>query len=143
MDKITLLAVVSLIAAVSIPSLSMSQHSHWQAPAKEASRENPVPADKASLARGKKLYRAHCAACHGEQGRGDGPAGTNLEPRPTDLSHVAGHHKDGDLAWKIAAGRGAMPGWKGVLKEDQIWDVVNYLKSLYSPGSHGTHGEHH
>ena len=44
------------------------------------------------------------------------------------------------LAWKIATGKGAMPGWKGVLTEAQIWHVVNYLKSISSHRSSGRHG---
>lgn len=149
MNKIMLLATaVSLITILAIPSWSIAAdghrkgHTHWEAPAKEAARENPVAADKASIERGMKLYRTHCASCHGEQGHGDGPAGEKLEPRPTDLSHVSGHHSDGELAWKIATGRGAMPGWKNVLTEAQIWDVVNYIKTL-SPGNDGMHGKHH
>ena len=45
---------------------------------------------------------------------------------------MAGSHTDGDLAWKIAAGRGAMPGWKDSLTEKQIWDIVNFIQSLGS-----------
>jgi mono/diheme cytochrome c family protein len=121
-----LLLIVSLIIA--LPSRSKGAEGHWQAPAKEAGRKNPVPADKASLERGGKLYKTHCAACHGEKGRGDGPAGAGLTPRPADLMMMAMHHPDGDLAWKIATGRGAMPGWKSTLTADQIWDLVNFIK---------------
>jgi len=43
---------------------------------------------------------------------------------------MAGHHPDGDYAWKIANGRGAMPAWSGSLTENQIWDLVNFIQSL-------------
>ncbi len=43
---------------------------------------------------------------------------------------MAGQHPAGDLAWKIENGRGSMPAWKGILNESQIWDIVNFLKSL-------------
>jgi mono/diheme cytochrome c family protein len=43
---------------------------------------------------------------------------------------MAGQHPVGDLAWKIENGRGVMPAWKGILSESQIWDLVNYIKSL-------------
>jgi mono/diheme cytochrome c family protein len=157
MDKTFLAAIaLSLIATLSLPSWSFGgrggssddshesggHHTHWQAPAAEANRANPVIFDKASVEQGKKLYRTHCASCHGEQGRGDGPAGAGLKPRPTDLTHLSGHHRDGDLAWKIATGKGAMPGWKSALTETQIWHVVNYLKSIGSHGSRGGRGHH-
>lgn len=108
-------------------------HHHWNAPAEALKRRNPVPADAASLHRGKKLFEQYCAACHGPHGRGDGPAGATLNPRPVDLVAMAGHHTDGDYAWKIENGRGPMPAWKGTLTQDQIWDVVNYIQRL------GTH----
>lgn len=103
---------------------------HWMAPAKEARRRNPVRADQASLRRGETLYQKHCASCHGATGQGDGTAGLALDPGPANLKDMAPHHSDGDLAWKIAKGRGAMPSWKKTLKTRQIWDVVNYLRQL-------------
>ncbi|MDH5513451.1 MAG: cytochrome c [Gammaproteobacteria bacterium] len=120
---------------------------HWMAPEKEAERPNPVRADGASLARGKKLFQANCASCHGPTGRGDGPAGAALNPKPVDLAAMAGQHPDGDYAWKIAEGRGAMPAWKAVLSEKQIWDVVNYLQQGLTRPDNGSHmhgpGDHH
>lgn len=105
---------------------------HWMAPEEAAKRPNPVAADRASLARGKKLFQANCASCHGREARGDGPAGAALNPKPADLAAMAGQHPDGDFAWKIATGRGPMPAWKGTLKENQIWDLVNHVQSLAS-----------
>jgi len=125
MKKIPLLFIIVLLL---LPSWSGGQEGHWMAPAKEAARKNPVLADKASLERGGKLFKTHCALCHGEKGKGDGPAGAGLTPRPADLTQMAAHHPDGDLAWKIATGRGAMPGWKPALTENQIWDLVNFIK---------------
>lgn len=120
---------------------------HWMAPEKDAKRSNPVKADKASVARGKKLFQVNCASCHGSGGKGDGPAGKALKPKPADLAAMAGRHPDGDFAWKIAEGRGAMPTWKAVLSEKQIWDVVNYLqKGLPRPKSDShahDSGDHH
>lgn len=115
-------------------------HMSWTAPDKEKARKNPVAADKASIAEGKKLYQTHCAACHGETGRGDGPAGAALKPRPTDLTHSA-HHEDGELAWKISTGRPPMPAWKGTLTETQIWQVVNYIKQAFGMAQGGHHGQ--
>ncbi len=116
---------------------------HWTAPAEAARRPNPVAATEASIRRGEKLYNQYCASCHGPKGRGDGPAGAALNPRPADLAAMAPQHADGGLAWKIAEGRGAMPPWKGTLGENQIWDVVNYLKKgLPAPQKGYPHGQH-
>ena len=103
---------------------------HWMAPEKAAQRPNPVKANNASRARGKKLFAANCASCHGVAGRGDGPAGAALSPKPADLAVMAGQHPDGDFAWKIANGRGPMPAWNGQLSDKNIWDLVNFIQGL-------------
>lgn len=48
-----------------------------------------VPRTAPDLARGARLYQANCAACHGDTGRGDGPAGAELDPPPTDFHDAA------------------------------------------------------
>lgn len=112
----------------------MDMSEHWMAPEREAKRRNPARPTRASLRRGETLYRRHCALCHGPEGAGDGPAGAALTPKPANLQAMVGHHGDGDLAWKIAEGRGAMPAWKSRLQPRQIWDLVNYLKRLSGGG---------
>lgn len=109
---------------------SAGTEGHWMAPAQEARRHNPVKSTSASLARGEALFQTHCAACHGGRGEGDGPAAASLAPKPANLQEMSGHHSDGDLAWKIAKGRGAMPGWKDILSQKQIWDLVNHIRRL-------------
>jgi len=146
MKKIALLAVIPVVTILLTAGWSQARkggsddghhHGSWKTPDSEEHRKNPVSADAASLAEGRKLYQTYCAACHGEQGRGDGPAGAALTPRPSDLAHEAPHERDGELAWKIATGRPPMPAWKGTLTETQIWHVVNYIKHGFGPASSG------
>jgi len=124
---------------------------HWMAPPEMAKRKNPIPADRASFVRGKQIYDASCASCHGQNGKGDGPAGKALNPKPADLAAMAPQHPAGDLAWKIETGRGPMPPWKGVLTQNEIWDVVNYVQNFDAntaatkppaKGSKDSHGAH-
>ncbi len=92
-----------------------------------------VPYHALSVASGLRLYRAHCAVCHGETGYGDGPAAAGLSPRPANLT--AGHTRDhtaGDLFWWITHGikGSAMPGFGDRLAEEERWDLVNAVRAL-------------
>ena len=102
----------------------------WNAPQEAASRRNPVPKDAAAVERGRKLFEQFCANCHGKSGQGDGSVAAELKAKPANLAERAGHHPDGDFAWKIANGRGAMPAFKNQLSENQIWDLTHFIQSL-------------
>lgn len=103
---------------------------HWMASKTEVERKNPVKKSSKSIKRGRKIYVSSCANCHGSDAKGNGPAAINLAVKPTNLRTMAGLHTDGDLAWKITNGRGAMPAWKDMLGKNQVWDLVNYIQSL-------------
>ena len=101
-----------------------------------ANIRDPVPPDDRSLAIGQEVYTTYCETCHGETGRGDGPAGLRLVPRPADLRiHTApGVHTDGELYYWVAYGfpGSAMPAWKANgLTDEQIWSVINYARATF------------
>lgn len=91
--------------------------------------------------RGQIVYAQYCASCHGAGGRGDGPAGTNLPIKPSDLTdgRVMNPLPDHFLAAIISEGGQAvglsplMPGWKPFLSSAQIRDVIAYLRTLANP----------
>jgi putative copper resistance protein D len=90
------------------------------------------PYDAASVIRGAALYAEDCALCHGANGRGDGPAAAGLAIRPANLTepHLFAH-SPGDLFWWVSHGRdnGVMPGFAGILKPSQRWDVINFIRA--------------
>ncbi len=93
---------------------------------------NPFPPNPESLRTGKTTYGLHCQTCHGEAGRGDGPGGAGLEPPPADLVVHVPLHPDGDIFGFIEEG---IPGTGmaplgGVLTDDEIWHVINYIRTL-------------
>jgi copper transport protein len=97
---------------------------------------NPFPADAASLARGQEVYQAQCASCHGVTGRGDGPAGVVLRPRPADFRvHMAAGHTDQELFdWVTNGVDGtAMPPFRDTLTEEERWHVINFLRTFANP----------
>jgi cytochrome c oxidase cbb3-type subunit 2 len=92
---------------------------------------------------GATVYAAHCAECHGPDGKGDGPASFLLSPHPRDFS--TGSYKirttetgsvptDEDLLRSVRRGLHgtAMPAWEGLLSDEEIRNVVGHVKS-FSP----------
>jgi copper transport protein len=100
-----------------------------------ANIRDPIAPDERSLASGEQVYVTYCASCHGETGRGDGPSGLRLVPRPADLRiHSApGVHTDGELFYWVSYGfpNSAMPAWADTLTEEQRWDVINYIRATF------------
>ncbi len=77
-----------------------------------------------------------------ESADGTGVAGSMLEPKPTNLRVMSGNHPDGDFAFKIREGRGAMPSWKGQFDDTSIWHLVNFIQALKEESSQDMKKEH-
>jgi high-affinity iron transporter len=92
------------------------------------------PAREPSLAAGGRVYAARCAQCHGASGRGDGPAGAGLTPRPADLTARSGAAPLLPLDYFRRATYGvpgtAMPAFGPVLSREDRWDAIAYVLSL-------------
>ncbi len=101
--------------------------------AQMSSLQNPIPPNLESLARGRVIYDANCAQCHGPLGLGDGPDAAALQPPPANLQvHMAAGHPDDQLfAWISNGIDGtAMPAFANRLSENERWDVINYIRSF-------------
>jgi mono/diheme cytochrome c family protein len=95
---------------------------------------NPIPRTAQSVERGRRLFHQDCAVCHGERGRGDGPAAAGFPKPLDDLSTIAPPpiFPDGVVAYRIANGVDLMPAWKSVLSDNDIWDLINFIRSLHA-----------
>ncbi len=88
--------------------------------------------------KGKAIYARQCASCHGVSGKGDGPAAAALNPKPKDMSNKAymAELKDQYLVDVVKKGgpatgkSAAMPAFGATLKDQDIQDVVAYIRSL-------------
>jgi len=118
------------------PPEGMRERHQAPIPAEYQGKTNPIPADEASLARGEAIYAQQCATCHGDGGMGDGPAGQGMDPAPAPIAHSSQMLSDSYLFWRISEGGApfntAMIAYKNVLSEEDIWDVINYIRALGS-----------
>lgn len=140
--KIALTAVVTALSLVN--ALSAQQKTSATKPGSQ-----PSTALIQSV-KGEDLYRAHCAACHGADARGHGPAAAALRVKPPDLSQIAarngGKFPEERIAQVIANdqtvvahGSHEMPVWGPIfhqIEDDQDWgevrlhNLIQYLESI-------------
>lgn len=94
------------------------------------------------MARGREIFVQACASCHGPLGKGDGQramtdnAGFPVRPRDLTAGIFKGSSESRDLYYRIAAGLpgSPMPSYAGAYADEQIWDLVHYVRSLIPPG---------
>jgi len=107
-------------------------------PQEEVDRKNPVESNPASIAEGKRLYGAtDCALCHGKEGDGKGVEAKDINMnlhdwrKPESLAHFT----DGELSYLILKGKGRMPAYDGRETPEQVWQIVNYMRSMSASGN--------
>ncbi len=91
---------------------------------------NPVKPTAESLAQGKKYYGYDCAMCHGSNGNGKGDVDTGQKlpdlTEPTALKEKT----DGELFCALKTGKGHMPLENIRVTPNELWNLINYVKSL-------------
>ena len=110
-------------------------------PAAEESEPPIAPRRAPDPHAGARLYATYCASCHGARGAGDGPAAAALAPPPA-------RHDDGAVMnalsnqhlFRVIEGGGPAVGksprmapWGGTLSDQEIWDVIAFVRSLANP----------
>ena len=101
---------------------------------------NPLAADPARIAMGRRLYEKEaspaCEMCHGIRGDGKGALAAQFDPRPRNFAcaQTVNGIPDGQLFWIVRNGSPgtSMPGFKR-LSDEQIWSIVLYLRRLAKP----------
>ena len=133
---------VTAVAAVLAASLSFADQSQSKV---------VIPVNKTSPTDGKQMYTNYCAACHGVDGKGNGPAASSLKARPTNLTELQkdNHGKFPDThivailqfgADVPSHGSATMPVWGPILgnmnqqnaqeKQLRISNLSRYLESI-------------
>ncbi|MGH9706644.1 MAG: c-type cytochrome [Candidatus Acidiferrales bacterium] len=126
------LVAVFVVITGAIALAVISSRPRWNAPPEVKAEKNPVPADAASLAEASEIYGKHCVSCHGEKGDGKGKRAPRLSVAPSDFTdaHALGQLTDGEIFWKIGAGRRPMPSFGSRLSEKQRWELVGYIREF-------------
>jgi mono/diheme cytochrome c family protein len=104
-------------------------------------QEAPVSMSPQDLDTASKLFAANCVHCHGDHGRGDGPAAGALKPSPVNF-HV--RQPSPERAWTVieqGIPGSSMPAWKGRLSDDERNLLARYVQTLYDGGRQEAQGQ--
>jgi mono/diheme cytochrome c family protein len=96
--------------------------------------KNPVPFTKKSISKGRDSFLRNCVGCHGD----DGKALIDVVANATDLTDPKAFRdgtSEGEIFRSIRDGAGAsMPSFKSEIgKDDDLWNLVNFIHSLWPP----------
>lgn len=119
-------AVIGFVLAQGVPDFKY--YEPWTAP----------EFGNASPGRGKVIYKEYCMQCHGATGRGDGPAASNLEPKPAIHANINFSEVPAEYLYNMinhggaAMGKSAnMPYWGLTIGQQGVADVMAYLKATF------------
>ena len=153
-SRIVLITVWLAVSAVGFAGVAVGsgRHDHDHPAIAPAYANAHIPAhvwtDPRMIARGKEIFDAKCALCHGQKGDGKGPGAANLPLKPADLTEarmvaeMAGNYwtwrvSEGGLVEPFKSKGSAMPAWKGELSMNDRWAVIAYAHTL--SGHRGPH----
>ncbi len=125
---ILFVGVAALMFANSVEAL----HTGWTADEGAEKLKNPFASDAGAVAEGKKIYEENCAKCHGAEGKGKGASSMSLQIELPDFSDKDMSHAetDGEWFWKIRTGQFEMPPFQLKIKDDEVWKVITYIRTL-------------
>ncbi len=117
---------IAVVLMISVLAFAAAGDGAWRkhVPEKQRALVNPYRENPYARLAGEKLYKEHCAECHGEKGMGD-------KWHPAVVSGRVRHASDGELSWLLRNGSlwNGMPSWSS-LPEQQRWQVIAYLRSI-------------
>lgn len=135
MKKRAVLIIPILIGGFAMQSMKTTTYQEqeaWVAPQEYQQMKNPYANYEDEDRIGRMVYSKYCKMCHGKKGLGDGSAGKLLNTSVADFtSPTFKDQTDGSIFYKISKGRKDMPSFeKVILNEEDLWMLVNYVKSL-------------
>jgi len=136
--RFSLPAVLLSLMLAGCQSLGLARYSQYmlgEIPDQYTERRNPFLEMSENILIARQLYQDHCSSCHGVKGKGDGGLSSEVSPRPANLTltrrlPIA---TDAFFFWTISEGGEAfgtaMPSFAKSLSEEEIWQIINYVKN--------------
>jgi len=133
MKTLKMIAISLFVFSFLISNQAIAQKK-WDAPASEKSKVNPKAKDASVTELGKTEWNTSCKSCHGKLAMDDGPKG-KMTSEFASKTHVVlakniKGQTDGELAYKIKTGNGSMPAYGKKMKDETVWGLVNYMRTL-------------
>ena len=102
---------------------------------------NPLPSTAENIHAGRQVFGYYCVVCHGRDGQNTGvPFAEKVAPPiPSLAAGDVQNYTDGQLKWIIDNGifPSGMPASKGILSDEEMWEMVLYIRHLPPEGSLG------
>ena len=123
------------LGALLVAVAASAQYAGWTVPPTAKEEKSPLKPSADIVKRGRAVFTANCQKCHGPEAKGDGPESDPRSPA-ADLTDEfrTELNPEGVLFYKVTGGHPPeMPAFSPQLSKDQIWQVVEYLKSIRKP----------
>jgi mono/diheme cytochrome c family protein len=122
-----------LLAAIGYGAFHVAtERRDWAISPEAKAMKNPLTSSEAALQSARAIYNERCAQCHGYKGQGDGWEAKSHGTLPADLSDPTrmAAQSDGEVFYKISAGKRPMPAFQNRLTEEQRWQLVLLVRSF-------------
>lgn len=131
----------AIVAAWLVGSIAggAAQYQGWLIPDGGRDEKSPLAGAADAATRGKAVFVANCARCHGPEGKGNGKESDHAADLTDDLRNDL--NTEGVLFYKVWNGHAVqlrvqiddMPAFQDTLSKNDVWAVVEYLKVLRTP----------
>ncbi len=117
-----------LIVILSLLGTYVKAQTPWVVPDDRKGLLAPLKFSDETRKLGQEVFNKTCVSCHGHPGQ---PDQAKLVPAPKDpASKEYQQNLDGEFFYKITEGRGLMPSFKKMLKSEDIWNVISYVRTF-------------
>lgn len=128
-----------LLVTLCLSPVVIAQYDGWTIPSSAKTEKSPAAGAPDAVKKGQAVFKSRCQRCHGPEGKGNGPEADPKSP-PANLTQIKMDlNPDGVLFYKVwnghqphADSKGSMPAFKVQLVREDVWRVIEYVKTLHA-----------